>query len=208
MESSARTVTIAEINELAASFGQTVAPAVSARLAAYVQLLLRWNVRINLTGARDAGEILRDHLPDSFALSALVPDSARVVDVGSGGGLPALPFALLRPEAILTLVEPRAKRVAFLRTAVRELGLQSTVVAGRMEDLSETFAVAGARATFPPEEWWRKGQSLVAPGGQLVFFLNDPSEIPFPSSAPHRRVTYRAGSRNRVAVALAIPPRD
>src|SRR6185295_9811748 len=107
---------------------------------------------INLTGARTLDELAADHLPDAFALAEAVPPGAALVDVGSGGGLPALPFAVLRPDVRLTLVEPRAKRVAFLRTAVRELGLAGELVAGHAADLpAGAFDVAASRATFPPE---------------------------------------------------------
>src|SRR5436853_71284 len=99
------------------------------RLHRFYELLLVWNRQINLTGARSLDELLSEHLPDSFALSRLVPQSASVADVGSGGGLPAIPFALLRPDASLTLFETRAKRVAFLRTAIRELGVGSARIA-------------------------------------------------------------------------------
>jgi len=125
-------------------------------------LLLTWNARINLTGARNQAELIGDHLPDALVMSRLVPRGARVVDVGSGGGLPAIPFAVLRPADELTLVEPRAKRVAFLRTAVRELGLAKVqVVAGRVEGLPAGSAdVAASRATFAPGEWLQHARPL------------------------------------------------
>src|SRR4029079_16814605 len=96
---------------------------------AFWSLLLTWNARINLTGAGTRDELLGEHFPDALAMASLVPPGARLVDVGSGGGLPAVPLSVLRPDLGLTLVEPRAKRVAFLRTAVRTLGLKAEVVA-------------------------------------------------------------------------------
>lgn len=195
----------ADIAAVAARFGHPVDGALIARLAAFVELLMRWNARINLTGARTGTELVRDHLPDSFAMSALVPPAARAIDVGSGGGLPALPFALLRPDVALTLVEPRAKRVAFLRAAVRELALSAKIVAGRIEAVHDHFDVAGSRATFPPAEWWPKGETLLAPGGRLLFFLNEAAEAPFPGSAPHQEVRYQAGDKGRVVMAWVKP---
>jgi 16S rRNA (guanine527-N7)-methyltransferase len=196
---------VARVAAVAAQFDQALDGQTAGRITTFIDLLLRWNERINLTGAREALEVVQDHLPDSFALSALTPRGARLVDVGTGGGLPALPFALLRPDVALTLVEPRAKRVAFLRAAVRELGLAATVLPARVEDLEGTFEVAASRATFPPQEWWERGSDLLLPqGGRLVFFLSGSDGIPFPSSASHQVVSYLAGAKGRTAVALTV----
>jgi 16S rRNA (guanine527-N7)-methyltransferase len=140
------------------------------RIAFFLQQLLLWNERVNLTGSRSIGDLLDQHLPDSFALARLVPERSQVVDVGSGGGLPAVPFSILREDCHVTLVEPRAKRVAFLNTAVRTCGCTSVAVfRGRVEDLPEPrFSVAISRATFPPEEWLRLAPSLLIPGGRAV----------------------------------------
>jgi 16S rRNA (guanine527-N7)-methyltransferase len=194
------------VSALAASFSQEIDPTTVERVATFGELLLRWNARINLTGARNSEELLREHFPDSFAMAALVPLASSLVDVGSGGGLPALPFSLLRPDVSLTVVEPRAKRVAFLRTAVRELGLAVTVVSGRAEEVNERFSVASSRATFPPPEWLSVGSALVRPGGEVLFLVHEPGELPFPPSRQHRIVRYKAGSQARVAAALAVVP--
>ena len=142
-------------------------------VAMFVHLLLHWNARVNLTGARDAAELLGDHLPDSLAMCRLVPSDAGLVDVGSGGGLPAIPFALLRPDCSVTLVEPRAKRVAFLNTAVRVCGLRNVLVfRGRVQDLtqSRSFHVASSRATFSPSEWLALAPPLLLEGGRMIVF--------------------------------------
>jgi 16S rRNA (guanine527-N7)-methyltransferase len=188
-------------------FGRPISREAGTGVARYCELLLRWNERINLTGARTLDELLREHLPDSFALAALVGAQARVIDVGSGGGLPAVPFSLLRPDAAVTLVEPRAKRVAFLRTAVRELGLACTVVAGRVDTVKDRFDVASSRATFPPAEWLQEGSRLVVPGGHVLFLVHETAELPFPLAEPHQLLRYRAGEQDRVAAALVQAPR-
>lgn len=158
------------VSRLADQWSIHIAGGVAERIAIYLQQLLLWNERVNLTGSRSIGDLLDQHLPDSFALARLVPEGSQVVDVGSGGGLPAIPFALLRLDCRVTLVEPRAKRVAFLNTAVRTCGCTSvTVFRGRVEDLREPrFSVAVSRATFPPEEWLRLAPSLLLPGGRAV----------------------------------------
>jgi 16S rRNA (guanine527-N7)-methyltransferase len=147
----------------------------SEALARFGTLLLTWNAHINLTGASSLDDLADEHLPDSFALASRFGDgaAARAMDVGSGGGLPALPLALLRPALTLRLVEPIAKKAAFLRTATRELGLRDrvTVHVGRAETLGAgDFDAALSRATFAPELWASIGAPLVRPGGR-VFLL-------------------------------------
>jgi 16S rRNA (guanine527-N7)-methyltransferase len=148
------------VYQLALRFGLAVSEAQWGSVAAFWSLLLKWNARINLTGARTREDLVGEHLPDALAMARLIPLGVRVVDIGAGGGLPGIPFALLRPDVSLTLVEPRAKRVAFLRTAVRESGLaRAEVIADRVEALSaRAWDVATSRATFAPEEWLEKGQ--------------------------------------------------
>ncbi len=169
-------------------------------LLAYCDLLLQWNVRINLTGARSVEELVDGHLVDALVLAREV-HSGTAVDVGAGGGLPGVPFAVLRPDVALTLVEPRAKRVAFLRTAVRELRLSQVVVEqARVEDLvgRRLFDAAWSRATFAPAEWLPKGLSLVVPGGR-VFVLAHEETRPAPDAPPARTVRYE-GRELRVSV--------
>ncbi len=72
---------------------------------------IKWNSSLNLTGARTVGDLVQEHLPDAFVLSQVVGTLKSLIDVGTGGGLPAVPLAILRPEVQIQLVEPRAKRL-------------------------------------------------------------------------------------------------
>lgn len=147
---------------------------VAERIALFMRRLLDWNRRVNLTGARSFEDLLGEHLPDSFAISKLVPLDSSVVDVGAGGGLPGIPFALLRPDCRVTLLEPRAKRVAFLSTAARETACKNvSVVRARLEEIASLrFDVAFSRATFSPEKWLELGPSLVNAPGLVVVLTN------------------------------------
>jgi 16S rRNA (guanine(527)-N(7))-methyltransferase RsmG len=158
-----------------------------AALSSYAVSLLRWNARINLTAARAIDVLVKDHFPDAFALARKIEQPAHAIDVGSGGGLPAIPLALLRPELTLELCEPIAKKAAFLRTAIRELGLgaRASVRVGRGEavageiarDSSRAFDVAFSRATLAPQQWLDLGSRLVRPGGR-VFVLGTANALP------------------------------
>jgi len=157
---------------LAESRGFPLAAETCAAVTRFCRLLMQWNSGVNLTGARSVAEVIGEHVVDSFAMARLVPAGSSVVDVGAGGGFPGLPFAIARPDARVVLVEPRAKRVAFLRTAVRELQLKNAeVVRERADELDRGgFDVATSRATFPPEEWLDLGLGLVRPGGLVLVF--------------------------------------
>jgi 16S rRNA (guanine527-N7)-methyltransferase len=141
----------------------------------FATLLLTWTARINLTGAVSLDALAAEHLPDSFALASRLADSGTVsaVDVGSGGGLPAIPLAVLCPNLSIKLLEPIAKKASFLRTAIRELGLKDrlTVDTKRAQVVAPAaFDVALSRATLPPRAWLPLAVDLVRPGGR-VFLL-------------------------------------
>jgi 16S rRNA (guanine527-N7)-methyltransferase len=171
------------------------------KLLRYCDLLLTWSARINLTAASTVEVLLEVHLPDAFALASRLADPATVVDVGSGGGLPAIPLAVLRPGLTVELCEPIVKKGAFLRTAIRELGLEGRVrvTAGRGEQLAASrpasFDVAISRATFAPATWLTLGRSLVRPGGR-VFALVAADAL---TDEPDRQL-YLAGRRALVQV--------
>jgi len=119
-----------------------------ARLLAYVQLLDKWNRVYNLTAVRDVADMMTYHLLDSLAV---VPHIAgrTIVDVGSGGGLPGVPIALVCPDRRVTLLDSNHKKAAFLRQAAIELALSNvTVVCERAEAWQppERFDVVISRA--------------------------------------------------------------
>jgi 16S rRNA (guanine527-N7)-methyltransferase len=125
-----------------------VEPQIARRLAQYGALLLEANKRINLTGAHTPEDLL-PHLLDSVCIVPYV--QGPLVDIGSGGGLPAVPVAIATGVP-LTLIEATTKKAAFLEAVLGALGLQARVVpqraeiAGRDPDLREQFASATARA--------------------------------------------------------------
>jgi 16S rRNA (guanine527-N7)-methyltransferase len=109
------------------------------QLSTYLDLLLKWNARTNLTAIRDPEEIIRRHFGESlFAARHLDPDTASLLDFGSGAGFPGLPIALLRTDIQVTLAESQNKKAAFLREAVRTLNLPTEVWPGRVESMPAT----------------------------------------------------------------------
>jgi 16S rRNA (guanine527-N7)-methyltransferase len=138
-----------------------------AALARLLDLVLLWNQRVDLTAARSPEELVDLYLTDALVIASHTgPDAnASWIDVGSGAGAPGVVLQLLRPELRLTLVEPRSKRVAFLRTAIGQLRLGSKVVGGRSDSIGGGACdLAVSRATFPPEEWLIEGARLARRG--------------------------------------------
>jgi 16S rRNA (guanine527-N7)-methyltransferase len=146
-----------------------VGPAASKQLAAFIELLLHWNRVHNLTGVRDRDELLDRHVVESLALEKLI-DGEAVADIGSGGGLPGIPLAIVLPKVRFTLIESRRKRASFLRHAAATLALANVEVAhSRAEAIPpRQFSTVLARAVAPPGELLEIASPLVAPGGRLV----------------------------------------
>src|SRR5688572_11405520 len=146
----------------------------------WAELVIDWNQRMDLTAARSPDELVDLLLADAAQLAQLTPEGpATWVDVGSGAGAPGLALALLRPDLKLTLVEPKQKRVVFLRAVLHELGRADILVERARDDALESkhFDVAVSRATLPPPEWVRAGARLAR---RRVLVLLAQAELPAP----------------------------
>jgi 16S rRNA (guanine527-N7)-methyltransferase len=141
----------------------------SARFDAYLDLIVRWNKRINLTSIRDKEGILRRHFVESIACARMLPAGIRnLLDFGSGAGLPGIPIALCRPEIEVTLAESQNKKAAFLREVVRVLEIPAKVQAGRAETLEARFDCVVLRAVDRMEHAVQAGTGLVRPHGWMA----------------------------------------
>ena len=125
--------------------GLLLAPALAARLAAYVALLLRWNERMNLTALGGDDQGLDRLVVEPLLAERRIPrGAAALVDIGSGGGSPAIPIRIARPRLVVRLVEARERKAAFLREAVRQLKLDGVLVEPcRYEELLKPRGAAG-----------------------------------------------------------------
>jgi 16S rRNA (guanine527-N7)-methyltransferase len=155
----------------------------SAAFEDYLSLLLRWNARVNLTAIRDEEGILRRHFVESIACARALPTEIRtLLDFGSGGGFPGIPIALCRPEIAVTLAESQGKKAAFLREAVRVLGLNAQVHSARAEVLRTVFDCVTLRAVDKMELAVQAAAQLVRPGGWLAL-LTTTADLPALHSA-------------------------
>lgn len=161
------------------------------RLSAYYELLSRWNSKINLTALDNPDEAIdRLLLEPVLAARHLPAPSSNLIDIGSGGGSPAIPLKLAAPHLALTMVEVKARKSAFLREAVRHLELTSTTVeTSRFEELlarpelHESHDLLSLRAVRVESRVLMTLQAFVKPGGSILLFRG-PSGPEAPTTIP------------------------
>jgi 16S rRNA (guanine527-N7)-methyltransferase len=162
--------------------GLSVPEAARPAVQTWLDLLREWNERMDLTAARNDDELFDLMLADALALAPRVAQNARVVDVGCGAGAPGLALALVRPDLVVTLVEPLAKRIAFLRTVVGTLGRTDIVLAKEKGDATaarsaDAWDVAVSRATLAPAQWVPLGLRL-APTTWALLAREEAPDVP------------------------------
>ena len=155
-----------------------VPPNLYSQLSAYLDLLLRWNARTNLTSIREPEGIICRHFGEGLfcglELAKRLPASATVLDFGSGAGIPGLPVQLIQPGFRVTLAESQGKKASFLREAVRTLGLSTEVWADRVESMppDRRFNAVTLRAVDNMELALATARERVTPEGLLVSFTS------------------------------------
>ncbi len=150
------------------------------RLLVHRDLLIKWNKAINLTTVLDPQGMAEKLYLDSAVLCPHLDARTDLHDVGTGAGFPGLVIKALLPDLKVTLTESRSKKISFLKTAAREMGLLDGLDI-RWERVNEglprTCALSHevvSRAVFPPEEWLKIGPRLVEPGGRLWVMAGQP----------------------------------
>ncbi len=156
------------------------------QLERYAVEIIHWGRGLNLTGAYDILDFVRGPLFDALTLMNVLNREDTLIDVGSGGGLPGIPAAILAPWIRITLVEPRAKRAAFLRHTAYLLDLEVEIIQSREEDLLDRmWHGAVAQAVWPGAEWLRRAQRLIEPGGAVYSLTSHPldkTDLPYCTS--------------------------
>ncbi len=159
------------------------------QLSTYLDLLVKWNARTNLSAIREPEEMVRRHFGESLFAARHLPACETLLDLGSGAGFPGLPIALAHPQVRVTLAESQNKKAAFLREAVRTLGVPVEVFAGRAEEMpaERLFGVVAMRAVDRPEAALEIGRRRLVVGGMMLHLRTAapglPGEvIPLPGS--------------------------
>jgi 16S rRNA (guanine527-N7)-methyltransferase len=174
-------MTTTSLDELSAAITRhdlSVGAAERERLCRYTELLWDWNTRINLTRHTDFESFVSRDLIDTLQLSAQIESGQSVLDVGSGGGVPGIPLAILRPDLTVALAESTGKKANVLTTIVQKAELAVSVHAARAEDVlkKHQFDVLTARAVAPIRKllfWLQRrsgafGQLLMIKGPRWV----------------------------------------
>ena len=163
-------------------------------ISTYIDILVRWNTRINLTAIRDPEEIVTRHFGESlFAAGHLFPKSGAssalkgyaVADVGSGAGFPGLPLKLWAPDISLSLIESNHKKSAFLKEVTRALTLTDVNIQNvRAEAVTARYDLVTLRAVERFESILPTAAALVAPAGRLALLIGAAQQSEAHSTLP------------------------
>jgi len=146
--------------------------ATAVKFQTYLDVLMRWNERMNLTAIRNPDDILSRHFVESIACAQSLPQEiSTLLDFGSGAGFPGIPIALCRPEIAVTLAESQSKKSAFLREALRSVGIEGRVFTGRAESIGQTFDYVTLRAVDRMESAIRAAARMVSGRGFLALMV-------------------------------------
>jgi 16S rRNA (guanine527-N7)-methyltransferase len=154
----------------ATALGVTLSDRQAEQLLAYGTLMLKWNKVYNLTALRDPASVLTHHLLDSLAAVAPLqrewPGKGKLLDVGSGGGLPGVVIAILRPDLEVSCLDAVAKKAAFVQQVSAELELSNLRgLHARVESLTGSYEVISSRAFASLPDFFNGSVHLLAPGG-------------------------------------------
>jgi 16S rRNA (guanine527-N7)-methyltransferase len=161
------------ISALLAPYVEVLAPGQVEQVSIYLDLLLKWNARMNLTAIRDPENIVKRHFGESFFLARHLPaELSDLTDIGSGAGFPAIPIKIYRPTLKTRLVEAQQRKATFLREVARALTLDIEVVNSRVEDWLRNQPQTASIVTFRAVE---KFETVLPTAAALVRKTNQPS---------------------------------
>jgi 16S rRNA (guanine(527)-N(7))-methyltransferase RsmG len=175
------------------------------RVDLYRSELLKWTQKVNLIGP-EAKDHLDEHIAEALAAAEILRPRGEVMDFGSGGGLPAIPMAIVSPEARFHLVEADQKKWAFLKHIVRECGLSSRVYGDRLARLLPRlpsdlrFSLVVSKAVGYPEEWVPSLKGHLEDGARIALFQGSPELPEIPGFSRGDAVRLPRGDANYLAM--------
>lgn len=162
----------------------------ASKFVSYYRLLLEWNERINLTAITDPKGVAERHFADSLLALSLIPQGAKVIDVGTGAGFPGIPLKLVRPDIELTLLDSLNKRIVFLNFVLKELGIEADTFHMRAEDgarnvkLHECFDIAVSRAVASMAKITEWTLPFVKKGGASLLYKGPNADDELSETSP------------------------
>ncbi len=165
-----------------------------AKIERYADILRSWGIERGLIGPREGDRIWERHIANCLPVTTLIPEGVKVVDIGSGAGLPGIVIALARPDLEITLIEPLQRRVDFLNEVIAELELPITVIRGKSESIKKSFDVVTARAVAPLPKLLNISWHLVKAKGALLAMKGESAQEEIDSTEPkkHSETQLRA----------------
>ncbi len=156
----------------------------------YAAELIKWNSKVNLTAITDDKEIAIKHFVDSLALAPHITPADRMLDIGSGAGLPIIALKIISPETVMVSVDAVAKKIHFQRHIIRLLNLQKIeAIHARIEALHKThrhsFSIITSRAFTRLDRFVTLAAPLLAEGGMLIAMKGDLAEHEITESEKH-----------------------
>ncbi|MBW1980032.1 MAG: 16S rRNA (guanine(527)-N(7))-methyltransferase RsmG [Deltaproteobacteria bacterium] len=175
----------------------------------YLQELLEWNQKFNLTGITQPEEILIKHFVDSLTPLPYLAGAKGLLDIGTGAGFPGIPLKIAAPFMQVHLVDSRRKKITFVQHIIRSLNLQKILVShGRIEEMPEVvprYQIVISRAFQQPEQLFHLLSGLLAPQSVLVVMLG-------PTNSGDRSRLQKLGAASRLVlsrvVCLQLPHRS
>lgn len=176
------TLTEARIADLLAPYladGPELPENLMMQVSRYVDLLLLWNAKTNLTAIRDSEMLLQRQIGESLFAARLVSTAGSLMDFGSGGGFPGIPLKLALPDLQITLAESQGKKASFLREAARTLGIKAEIWSSRVESMpaEKQFDIVAMRAVDQTASMVPVAVSRIAPAGSLLRYLSSEDEV-------------------------------
>jgi 16S rRNA (guanine527-N7)-methyltransferase len=179
--------------ENARDFGIELSPMHLNRFGLFMDELLEWNRRVNLTGLSEPRRIINDLILDSLLCASLTPEDGRMLDVGSGAGFPGIVIKIYRPHLTIDLLEATSKKVHFLKQIVRLLELKEIeIIKGRLESeggnlLRQDYDMITTRALAGLDEIIVRCSPFLSPKGRLIGFLGKNAEAILKETASSRK---------------------
>jgi len=167
----------------------------------YKRLLLTWTEKINLIGP-EARKNVDEHIAEAVAAAEMLRPAGEVLDFGSGGGLPAIPMAIVSGDARFHLVEADQKKWAFLKHVTRECSLNAVIYGDRLQQALKRFppgllfSLVTSRAVGKPEEWVPSMKAHLADGARVALFQSSPETPAMPGFRFNDAVRLPRGEEN------------
>ena len=199
-----------EIDSGARALGVELPVSQRERLVQFAALLRRWGAAFNLVSRRDGPRLVARHLLDSLSLAPML-QGKRVVDLGTGAGLPGVPLAIACPDREFTLIDRSERRIRFVRQAASELGLTNVVpIAADFGDFraEPLFDTVVSRAVAKPAALWRVAVDLMTAGGIALFQVGESEVDPTDVEADARSASVRIPGLSRTHHVLRMSRRS